>query len=243
MVDFKQLRKKNIELTRQAVKCSFTRDLLVIQAVSAIEEITNVANMLVNRLREWCGYYYPGLVKDVYSNEELAVKLLSASKQKDSMGADVGKKDIDVMLKLAEQIKSLYDLKNELTVYLEAVMKEVCPNMCAIAGSFIGAKMISFAGSLKNLSGMPSSTVQLLGAEKALFRHLHGQGKSPKHGILVNHEMVKQAPFKERGKVARALADKITIAVKVDYFKGEFIGDKLRMDLEKRFKNDKGNRQ
>ncbi|MBW3018193.1 C/D box methylation guide ribonucleoprotein complex aNOP56 subunit, partial [Candidatus Woesearchaeota archaeon] len=230
------LRKKNIELTRQAVKASVTRDLLIIQAVGAIEDTTTVANMLVNRLREWCGYYYPEFGEKTHANEEFAEKLLSVSKPKESMGADLEKDDIDAMLKLAKQAGSLYALKIELTGYLEKLMKEVCPNLDAVAGSFIGAKMISFAGSLKNLSEMPSSTVQLLGAEKALFRHLHGQGKSPKHGILVNHEMVKIAPMKEKGKVARALADKITIAVKVDYFKGEFIGDKLRKDLEKRFK-------
>jgi len=236
MVDFKQLRKKNIELTKQDVKASVSRDLLIIQAVCSIEELTTVINMLVNRLREWCGFYCPEFVKDTYSNEEFAEKILSLSKPKESMGADLDKKDVAAMLDLAKQVNSLYSLKKELTSYLEKAMKDVCPNLDAVAGSFIGAKLISFAGSLKNLAEMPSSTVQLLGAEKALFRHLHGKGKSPKHGILVNHELVMKALFKEKGKVARALADKITIAVKVDYFKGDFVGDKLRADLEKRFK-------
>lgn len=236
MVDFKKLREESIKLARQAVKKAVSRDLLIIQAVHAIEESTTVSNMLVNRLREWYGFYNPEFVKEVRSNEEFVSKIASAKKQKDSMGADLEKQDLKIILDLAKQIVSLHKMKEELTEYLDKTMQEVCPNLNSVAGAFIGAKLLAFAGSLKNLSEMTSSTVQLLGAEKALFRHLHGQGKSPKHGILVNHELVMNAQFKEKGKVARALADKIAIASKVDYFKGEFVGDKLRADLEKRFK-------
>jgi nucleolar protein 56 len=236
MVDFKKLRQESIRQARSDVKASFSRDLLIIQAVNSIEELNTVSNMLANRLREWYGFYNPGFVKAVRSNEEFVSKIVSAKKQKDSMGADLEQQDLKIILDFAKQIASLHKIKDELTAYLDGIMKEVCPNLNAVAGSFIGAKLLSFAGSLKNLSEMTSSTVQLLGAEKALFRHLHGQGKSPKHGILVNHELVLNAQFKEKGKVARALADKIAIASKVDYFKGAFVGDKLRADLEKRFK-------
>ncbi|MBW2986882.1 hypothetical protein KY333_05930 [Candidatus Woesearchaeota archaeon] len=238
MVDFKELRQKNIELTKQDVKAAVSKDLFIVQTVNSIEEITTVTNMLVNRLREWYGYYNPEFIKATDSNEELVKHIAKAPKSKDSMGADFDKPDLKIIINLAEQINSLYLFKEELTKYLENTMKEVCPNLDAVAGSFIGAKLLAFAGSLKSLSEMTSSTVQMLGAEKALFRHLHGQGKSPKHGILINHELVLQAKYKEKGKVARALADKIAIASKVDYFKGEFVGAKLRTDLEKRFKND-----
>ncbi|MBW3001692.1 hypothetical protein KY338_00860 [Candidatus Woesearchaeota archaeon] len=236
MVDFKKIREESIKLARENVKKSFSRDLLSIQAVNSIEELNTASNMLVNRLREWYGFYNPEFVKEVHSNEEFVSKIVSAKKQKDSMGAGLEKQDLKIILDFAKQIASLHKLKDELTAYLDDIMKEVCPNLNAVAGSFIGAKLLAFAGSLKNLSEMTSSTVQLLGAEKALFRHLHGQGKSPKHGILVNHELVMNAQFKEKGKVARALADKIAIASKVDYFKGDFVGDKLIAELEKRFK-------
>ena len=236
MVDFKKLREENIKLTKQAVQASVSRDLLIIQAVNSIEELTTVSNMLINRLREWYGYYNPEFVKETCSNEDFVAKIISAKKKKDSMGADFEKQDLKIIFDLSKQINSLHKMKDELTDYLDKTMKEICPNTNAITGSFIGAKLLSFAGSLKNLSEMTSSTVQLLGAEKALFRHLHGQGKSPKHGILVNHELVMGAQFKEKGKVARALADKIAIASKVDYFKGDFVGDKLIAELEKRFK-------
>lgn len=236
MVDFKRLREENIKLTRQAVKDSVSRDLLIIQAVNSVEELTTISNMLINRVREWYGYYNPEFVKEICSNEEFVAKIVSAKKKKDSMGADLEQQDRKIILDLSKQINLLHKMKEEVTDYLDKTMKEVCPNTNAIAGSFIGAKLLSFAGSLKNLSEMTSSTVQMLGAEKALFRHLHGLGKSPKHGILVNHELVMGAQFKDKGKVARALADKIAIASKVDYFKGEFVGAKLIADLEKRFK-------
>lgn len=236
MIDFKKLREESINQAKKDVKQSFSRDLLIVQAVNSIEELNTVSNMLVNRLREWYGFYNPEFVKNTHSNEEFVAGVASAKRQKDSMGADFEKKDLNILFDLAKQIDSLHNLKEELAKYLETAMKEVCPNLNAVAGSFIGAKLLAFAGSLKNLSGMTSSTVQLLGAEKALFRHLHGQGKSPKHGVLVNHELVMSAGFREKGKVARALADKIAIASKVDYFKGEFVGDKLRADLKKRFK-------
>lgn len=235
MVDFKELRKKNLDLTRKAVHRSVSRDLLIVQAVNFYEELAGICNITVNRLREWYGFYNPEFSRRVYSNEDFVRQVSSAARPKESMGAVLGKADLAVILGLAEQAVSLYDFRQEILEYLEKAMKDVCPNLQAVAGTLVGAQLLAFAGSLKNLSEMPSSTVQLLGAEKALFRHLHGQGKSPKHGVLVNHELVKSAQHKEKGKVARALADKITIAVKVDYFKGEFIGDKLRQELEKRF--------
>ena len=104
-------------------------------------ELTTVINMLVNRLREWYGYYYPEFVKETYSNEEFAEKILSLSKPKESMGADLDKKDIAAMFDLAKQVNSLYSLKKEMTNYLEKAMKEVCPNLDAVADSFIGAKL------------------------------------------------------------------------------------------------------
>ena len=109
--------------------------------------------------------------------------------------------------------------------------------MTAITGVSIGAKLLEHAGSLKRLAEMPASTIQLLGAEKALFRHIKNKKNlCPKYGLLHEHPFITQSKKKSHGKIARALADKIAIAVKVDYFKGKFIGDKLRKELEKKIK-------
>jgi nucleolar protein 56 len=115
-------------------------------------------------------------------------------------------------------------------------MEKVCPNMLVITGSLIGAKLMDQAGGLKNLMEFPASTIQLLGAEKALFRHMKTGAKSPKFGFLHEHPLISQNPKQIQGKIARTLADKICLAVKVDYFKGEFIGDKLLKKIEDKFK-------
>ena len=157
-------------------------------------------------------------------------------KIKDSMGGDLSKEDIKPFMDLAKKIKEMYEFKQMQTEYLEKVMKEYCPNISAVAGESIGAKLLALAGSLKRLAFFPASTVQLLGAEKSLFRHLRTGARPPRHGVIVQHPLVASASQKDHGKRARALADKISLAAKIDYFKGEFIGEKLRTDLEKRFK-------
>ena len=119
--------------------------------------------------------------------------------------------------------------------YLDKLMDELMPNTKSIAGTTISAKLLEHAGSLKHLSELPSTTVQLFGAEKALFRHLHSNAKCPKYGLLHEHPLIPKTKRKDHGKAARALADKISIAAKVDYFKGEFVGDKLKAQIEKKF--------
>lgn len=245
MADFKKIREQSILLAKKAIKESVGRDLLIIQAISSIEDIDRAINILVNRLREWYGYYNPEFARTVHSNEAFSEIIASKSRadilkslklaDKECMGADLDKKDIDIILELARMINENYALRKSLEKYLEQAMQEICPNIAAITGALLGAKLLAFAGSLKRLSELPASTIQLLGAEKALFRHIRGLGKSPKHGILVQHPLMEKTKLSDRGKVARALADKISIASKVDYFKGKFVGDELRAGLDARF--------
>jgi len=98
----------------------------------------------------------------------------------------------------------------------------------------IGAKLLEHAGSLKRMAEMPSSTIQILGAEKALFRHLKTGSRPPKYGVLLGHSIVQQMPKAKQGKAARVLADKISLAVRIDYFKGEFRGEQLLLDVKKK---------
>jgi len=141
------------------------------------------------------------------------------------------------ILALAKECEELLVLKQEQEKYIEQAMRRVAPNVALVAGATIGAQLLVHAGSLKRLAILPSSTVQLLGAERALFRHLHDRRqRPPKYGILHEHPIVLKAERKMQGKAARAVADKISIAARVDYFKGKPIGEKMRNDLEKRFK-------
>jgi nucleolar protein 56 len=157
-------------------------------------------------------------------------------KPEQSMGADLPKQDVDAMMELAKALDYLYKLKEKQAAYLEKKMKVYCPNVTAITGSLIGAKLLAIAGSLAKLSAFPASTIQMLGAEKALFRHLRTGAKSPKYGILHEHPLISQAKKPEHGRIARLLADKIAIAAKVDFFKGKFVGDSLMEQIKKKLK-------
>jgi len=113
-------------------------------------------------------------------------------------------------------------------------MDEVAPNIRALVGSLLGARLIALAGGLTSLAKLPASTVQVLGAEKALFRSLRTGTRPPKHGIIFQHSIIHEAKRWQRGKVARALAGKLTIAARIDAFSGKYGGDALKIDLEKR---------
>jgi len=244
--DFQELRKRLIAETKEKVRKSVSKGNLIIQAVNSIDETDKAANILVKRLREWYSFYLPEFSGSIASHEKF-VELIQKKPKKEllkeiklaeekSMGADLEKKDISPMMELAKSLENLYKLKEKQAKYLENAMNEYCPNITAIAGPLIGAKLLALAGSLEKISSFPSSTIQVLGAEKALFRHLRTGAKSPKYGILHEHPLISQAKKQEHGKIARLLADKIAIAAKVDFFKGKFVGDKLKKDIERRLK-------
>jgi len=241
---FNKTKEYNTIITKQKVKNSVQNDNLIVQTINHIDEITKIINMLVKRLREWYELYNPEFSKSVFDHEKFIDLILLKTKKELleqikikpelSMGAELKENNIKPILELAKQAKALYEFKAEQTKYLEKLMQETCPNITAITGPLLGARLISLGGSLQHLVELPSSTIQLLGAEKALFRHIRAGTKAPKHGILIEHPLVMEA--KNKGKAARMIANKISIAAKVDLYKGKFIGDKLRKDLEKKLK-------
>jgi len=117
---------------------------------------------------------------------------------------------------------------------IELDMKEIAPNTSKIVGPLIGARLISLAGGMQKLAFLPASTVQILGAEKALFRYKKEGGKPPKHGVIFQHPLINRAPRTERGKIARLLATKIATAAKADAFTKRDIAEELRKELDKR---------
>jgi nucleolar protein 56 len=152
------------------------------------------------------------------------------------MGAPLGKFDSAIIQKLASEISDLYKLREQIEDYLETAMDEVAPNLKALVGAKLAARLMSLAGGLKELAMMPASTIQVLGAEKALFRHLRTGAKPPKHGVIFQYPAINRSPWWQRGKIARALAGKLAIAARVDYFSGEYIGEELKKELEQRIK-------
>ena len=228
---------ENLKYVKFQISLSTTPDILIIQSINAIEDLDRTINLLSKRYREWYGYFLPELSEKIQDHEifirrslEDKNELIKELNIDISMGKDFDQKHIDAMNLFARHIIELFDQRADLKEYLELIMQEQCPNLFAVAGSLIGAKLIEKAGSLKHLSIMPSSTIQLLGAEKALFRHLRNKKiRPPKHGLILSHPYVMDA--KNKGKAARVFSAKISIATKVDYFKGEFIGDRLKEEL------------
>ncbi len=257
---FEKLHTIMLELTRRKLRrAAEKRDLLAVQAIRAIDDIDKTINLYVARLREWYSLHFPELdelvrehldyakivhelghrsnitvdnLKKLGFSEEKAKRIAEAAAK--SMGADLSDFDIEYIKTLAGIILDLYKLRETLGEYIEAVMKEVAPNITALVGPKLGARLLSLAGGLENLAKLPASTIQVLGAEKALFRALRTGGKPPKHGVIFQYPAIHRSPRWQRGKIARALAAKLAIAAKVDYFTGRFIGDKLKEELEKR---------
>lgn len=240
-----KLRDIVISFTKKAVADSVSDDSLIIQASSAIAEASKAANMLVRRLREWYGLYLPEASENLAGHEDFVSQILSSSKaellkklkveEKDSMGAHLGKSDADKIASFAAAVKGLYKERESISAYVESLMKRHCPNVAAVAGASTGAELIVQAGSLQRLAMLPSSTIQLLGAERELFRHLKDKRqRPPKAGVIGGHPLVTSAPRQQQGRIAKLLADKISIAARVDYFRGEFVGDKLLEEVKKK---------
>ncbi|HDG64309.1 MAG TPA: C/D box methylation guide ribonucleoprotein complex aNOP56 subunit, partial [Thermococcus sp.] len=127
-------------------------------------------------------------------------------------------------------------LRSEIEDYIDRAMDDVAPNLKGLVGAKLAARLISLAGGLKELAMMPASTIQVLGAEKALFRHLRSGAKPPKHGVIYQYPAINKSPWWQRGKIARALAGKLAIATRVDYFSGEYIAEELKKEIEARIK-------
>lgn len=238
-------RKNCFEFTAEKLRNSVNQDNFIMQAISEINELDKVINMLSRRLNEYAGLYVPELYERINDNETYAriiatktrKQILQDLKLDKSIGCDLEEEDKEPIIELAKQITLLFKQKNKTKDYLESVLKKYVPNIYHLLGTMITAKLLAQAGSLKSLSLFPASTVQMLGAETALFRHLKTGAKCPKYGFLFLHPLVANTAPRNRGKVARMLADKVSIAAKIDYFKGDFAADKLLLQLEKKLKN------
>ncbi len=244
MSRFDELRRNDLELTRKAVQESVDEDLFIINAVNNIEELQRQINMFSKRLREWYSLYLPELDRKIADHSGFIKAVLHDDKDgflktegiRVTMGAELKREDLEPILSLARTINQLVEEENLLSEYLEQLMKARCINVTTISGALIGAKLLRGAGSLRKLAMMRSSTVQLIGAEKALFRHIRTGARPPKYGYLIQHPLVQRVKKEDKGRAARAIADKIFVAARLDYFKGEFMGDKLLKEAEVKFK-------
>jgi len=233
------------------------RESLLMPTVQLLVEMDTVLNSLSGRMREWYGIHFPELgrrvdehrdyariVKAFGDRSSITVKGLQelSFKKRDteriaaaaeaSMGAAFDADDLARVQSFADSVLSLYRGRDELSDYISGLTEEIAANVAYLAGPVLGAKLIQKAGSLRRMAMMPASTIQVLGAEKAMFRALKSNARPPKHGLLFQHPYVHGAPRGRRGSRARSLAAKLAIAARADVFSGEFIAEDLRRQLE-----------
>lgn len=226
----------------RVTEVSQSPDLHIIQSIKALDEIDVMINGLSSRLREWYGLHFPeldniidsingyaqivmagkrqDLSETVYENAgfpESKVQMLSVIQGK-SKGGDISEANLVIVQSIAKQILEMAEIRRNVESHIETEMRNIAPNLSVILGASVGARILSKAGSLKKMATMPASTIQILGAEKALFRSLKTGTQPPKHGILFQHPVVHAAPRWQRGKMARAIASKAAIAARVDVY-------------------------
>ncbi|MCU0852898.1 MAG: ribosomal biogenesis protein [Thermoplasmata archaeon] len=236
-------REATIALAKQAAKESVGPDVHLGQAVRAYSDLVFTSNMLSERLHEWYGLHFPEL-ENVLSGEGYSKAisewgsrenvLSSLKMQMDSIGSDVEAEDLESIRVLAQSLLESQSARARVENYIDLRMREVAPNITSLVGPVIGARLMMHAGSLKRLASMPAGTVQLLGAEKAMFRHLKEGSRPPKHGVLFTHPMVRNAPGWQRGAIARALAAKLCLAARADTYSRNDISALLKEQFEKR---------
>ena len=256
------LREFAINLSSSRVKeASEKLDLHIIQSINALDELDKIINMVGARMREWYGLHFPELDNLVSSlvvyaeivskaglRENIFVEILQSIGLQDkkievildaakrSKGGDMTPENLAIVKRLADQVIAQSDLRRVLADHIEAAMETVAPNVKELLTAAVGARIISKAGSLARLATLPASTIQILGAEKALFRALKTGARPPKHGLLFQHPLIHSAPKWQRGKIARAVASKVAIAARIDYYrhsgKDNIVSDKLKIRID-----------
>lgn len=254
--------------SRAKVKFNVNKaDNMIIQAIALLDTLDKDVNTFVMRVREWYGWHFPELVKIVNDNyqyarltllikdkstlgddkleelkevvvdEDVAKQIIEAAKI--SMGQDISPIDMINIETFARRVISLAEYRQKLGTYLADKMHIVAPNLGALIGDLVGARLISHAGSLTNLAKYPASTVQILGAEKALFRALKTKGNTPKYGLIFHSSFIGRAKQRNKGRISRYLANKCSIASRIDCFmenSTDAFGLKLKDQVEERLR-------
>nr|XP_023924133.1 nucleolar protein 56-like [Quercus suber]POE96039.1 nucleolar protein 56 [Quercus suber] len=252
--------------SRAKVKFNVNRvDNMVIQAIFLLDTLDKDVNSFSMRVREWYSWHFPELVKivndnylyakaakyiedkskltedkipgltDILGDEDKAKEILEAAKA--SMGQDLSPIDLINVQQFAQRVMDLSEYRRKLYDYLVTKMSDIAPNLASLIGEVVAARLISHAGSLTNLAKCPSSTLQILGAEKALFRALKTKGNTPKYGLIFHSSFIGRASAKNKGRMARYLANKCSIASRIDCFAengSTVFGEKLREQVEER---------
>eukprot|EP00834_Sanchytrium_tribonematis_P004511 NODE_226_length_12301_cov_1.446648.p4 type:complete len:526 gc:universal NODE_226_length_12301_cov_1.446648:4099-2522(-) len=245
-------------------------DNMIIQSIALLDQLDKDINTFAMRAREWYSWGFPELgnvvkdhllycrlllilqdktkiteaktkaIKELVMDDELQQQIIKVANS--SFGQDLSSADIVSVSAFAKKVVDLFEYRKELSAYLMERMHGVAPNLSALIGELVGARLIAHAGSLTNLSKCPASTVQILGAEKALFRALKKKGNTPKFGLLYHSSFIGRAQPQFKGRVSRFLANKCTIASRIDCFSAEeqvsdVFGRAMKDQVEQRLNN------
>ncbi|MBI4018291.1 MAG: hypothetical protein HY368_01655 [Candidatus Aenigmarchaeota archaeon] len=219
-------------LSRRRMKEQLKRDRLLIQASAALEDAIKIENLLGERFREWYSLHYPEL-----KNVTPDMVLKHGTREmfpgyKESVGVQLTESDLQIITEHARLLKEKQEYRKGLEKYIRNTAKELMPNFSSLIEPVLAARFLALAGSLEKLAKMPASTLQLLGAEKALFRHLREKGKSPKYGILFLDSRIHAAPEQQRGKIARTISSKLMQAARIDFYSGRDESARMRSELD-----------
>jgi len=232
-------------------------DVMIVQAISLLDDLEKEVNTYSMRIKEWYGWHFPELVRVVSDNltyarvvrqlgnrinfesvdlteligEQTAEMVKKVAKI--SMGTEISEEDISYIIELCAQTIDIFEYKDELYEYLKSRMAAIAPNLTVLVGELVGARLIAHAGSLINLAKHPASTVQILGAEKALFRAIKAKKATPKYGVIYNASFVGKSSTKNKGKASRILANKAALSCRVDALGNENTLQIGKISLEK----------
>lgn len=248
-------------LSRHKLKFSADKvDIMIVQAIALLDDLDKELNTYAMRVKEWYGWHFPEMQKIINDNqayakvivamgmrtnaaiadlsevlpEEIETALKAAAEV--SMGTEITSEDLENIRLLAEQVISFAEYRLQLSSYLTARMNAIAPNLTILVGELVGARLIAHSGSLVNLAKVPASTLQILGAEKALFRALKTKHDTPKYGLIYHASLIGQSTGKNKGKVARMLAAKSSLGVRVDSLHENAAADEGKLGAELRAK-------
>ncbi|UYV60825.1 NOP56, partial [Cordylochernes scorpioides] len=237
-----------------------SNDNLLIQNIGILDQLDKTINTWAMRLREWYSTHFPELypivpdnykfsklvtvikdrktldgskleeIMEIVEDEDKAKQIIEAAKT--SMGVDMVDLDLYQQEHFAQKVTSLMEYRKHSAGYLKDKMNTIAPSLAALVGEAVGARLIARAGSLTKLAKCPGSTIQVLGAEKALFRAIKSKGNTPKYGLLYNSTFISKANFKNKGRISRFLANKCAIASRIDSLSGQFLRDQVEERLK-----------
>ncbi len=252
---FEELREKMLASAKAGIKEAYSsEEYALIQSINAYLETEKSYNLVYERLTEWYGIYFPeirvssastlaalalavnsdtlsyDLVFEAVKDETKAKQIYE--KAKSTIGRKPNADEKEAVISFAEMSQAMKETLDSLEDYIGKASNKILPNVTFLTEPKIAAEMLSKAGSMERFATMPASTVQLLGAEKSLFKHLKFGSNPPKYGVLFKLPAINTLQRDIRGKVARAYATKICIALKADYYTKNDIGKTLKYQLD-----------